>query len=136
MMGTLKGLLSAIFALGTRRPEKEGGRRECEQPGRSNLTRLDGRIRFDQIFLWRKKEWQIFGCGVKGQMCSMSTSRPAMPPTTMRGEVEERRKGLSSGSCKDIRGLAALEMQHILTLFGVFDIWMLQMKKLVENMET
>ena len=89
MIGTLKGLLSAIFALGTRRPEKEGGRRECEQPGISNLIRLDGRIRFDQIFVWRKYEWQIFDCGVKGQVCSMSTSRPAMPPTTMRGEVEE-----------------------------------------------
>ena len=40
----------------------------------------------------------------------ITTSRPAMPPTTMRGEVEERRKGLSSGRSRDIRGLDALEM--------------------------
>ena len=39
---------------------------------------------------------------------SATTSRPAMPPTTMRGEVEERRKGLSSGSWSDIFGLDAL----------------------------
>ena len=36
-----------------------------------------------------------------------------MPPTTMRGEVEERRKGLSSGSWSDIFGLDALAYWYL-----------------------
>ena len=41
MIGTLMGLLSVIFALGTRKPEKEGGRRGCGQPGRFDFLRFD-----------------------------------------------------------------------------------------------
>jgi len=49
---------------------------------------------------------------VEERVCA--TSRPAMPPTTMRGEVEDRRKGLSSGRSRDIRGLDALLIASIL----------------------
>ena len=41
MINTLMGLLSVIFSLGTRRPEKEGWRRGCVRPRRYNKISKD-----------------------------------------------------------------------------------------------